>query len=134
MFFHAVCAFALAATASAYGTVAPRTLAVSAVRSSAIVMADAPAKKYRPTSFGVNPRVFKDRKNNVYNRYYQSTQATALKKVTAALAAGDKAEATKLFSAATSVIDKNVKRGIIHRNKGARNKSRWQKRLDAMAK
>jgi small subunit ribosomal protein S20 len=132
--FNAVCAFALAASAAAYSPVAPRTLAVSAIRSSAVVMSDAPAKKYRPTSFGVNPRVFKDRKNNVYNRYYKSTQATALKKVTAAMTAGDKAEATKLFSLATSVIDKNVKRGIIHKNKGARNKSRWQKRLDSMGK
>ncbi|KAJ1624613.1 ribosomal protein S20 [Pavlovales sp. CCMP2436] len=81
---------------------------------------------------GVNPRVFKDRKSNVYNRYYKSTQTTALKKVNAAISAGDKAEVLKLFSLATSVIDKNVKRGIIHRNKAARNKSRTQKRISVM--
>lgn len=86
-------------------------------------------EKYRPTSFGVNPRVYKDRKRNLYNRYYKSTQATALKKLSQAVEDKDVTEAKKLFSLAVSVIDKNVKRGIIHRNKGARSKSKWQKRV-----
>lgn len=91
---------------------------------------DAPKKKYRPSSTGVNPRVYKDRKRNLYNRYYKSTQATALKKVAAAIEQGDKSEAQRLFSLAMSVIDKNVKRGIIHKKRGARFKSRWQKKVD----
>ncbi|KAG8470421.1 hypothetical protein KFE25_008842 [Diacronema lutheri] len=125
----------LAATAVAFSGVAPPRAVHTAAQCrslSAVVMSDTPAKKYRPTSFGVNPRVYKDRKANLYNRYYKSTQATALKKVAAALASGDAAAAGTAFSLATSVIDKNVKRGIIHRNKGARQKSRTQKRLSAL--
>jgi small subunit ribosomal protein S20 len=134
----------LAASASAFSAVAMPVRAAAPCRAAAVMSTvtekwapppkDAePVKKYTPSSDGVNPRVFKDRRSNVYNRYYKSTQTTALKKVNAAMATGDKAEALKLFSVATSVIDKNVKRGIIHRNKGARNKSRTQKRISAMA-
>jgi small subunit ribosomal protein S20 len=125
----------LAASAAAYSVVPARGAApavAQCVSRTAVVMSDAAPKKYKPTSFGVNPRVYKDRKLNLYNRYYKSTQATALKKLGAAIASGDKAAAATLLSAATSVIDKNVKRGIIHRNKGARNKSRWQKQLTKM--
>lgn len=123
------------ASAAAFGVAPVRSLHSVARCRSAPAMSDAakPAKKYRPTSFGVNPRSLEDRKRNLYNRYYKSTQATMMKKVTAAIAKGDQAEAVKAFSLATSVIDKNVKRGIIHRNKGARKKSRTQKRITAMA-
>lgn len=126
----------LAASAAAFGAVAPvRAVHIAAQcrSASAVAMSDTEVKKkYTPTTMGVNPRCYEDRKRNLYNRYYKSTQATMLKRVEAAIAKGDQAEAVKAFSLATSVLDKNVKRGIIHRNKGARKKSRTQKRIAAM--
>ena len=57
---------------------------------------------------------------------------TYLKKVLAAVSAGNKEEATTAYKNAVSVIDKTSNKGLIHKNKAARYKSRLNSRIRAM--
>ncbi len=49
---------------------------------------------------------------------------TATKKVVKAIAAGDKDEAVSAYQAAVPYLDAMARKGIIHKNKAARQKSR----------
>tara|TARA_R110001599_G_scaffold88926_2_gene235927 strand:+ start:498 stop:689 length:192 start_codon:yes stop_codon:yes gene_type:complete len=49
---------------------------------------------------------------------------TYLKKVLAAIDSGDYEKATTAYTAAVPVIDRMADKGIIHKNKAARHKSR----------
>ena len=59
---------------------------------------------------------------------------SAIRKATLALKAGKHAEAATALADATPVIDSMVNKGIIHRNKAARHKSRLTKQVRALAK
>lgn len=59
---------------------------------------------------------------------------SAIRKATLALKAGKHAEAETALKEATPVIDSMVNKGIIHRNKAARHKSRLTKQVRALAK
>ena len=63
------------------------------------------------------------------NRYQHKTMRNALKKLRNT---EDKAEATALLPVVVSMIDKLVKRNIIHSNKAANLKSGLMKRVAAM--
>jgi small subunit ribosomal protein S20 len=68
------------------------------------------------------------------NRRYTSAVKTYYKRFEAALAAGDAAAIDTEHRQLVSTIDKAVKRGALHRNTGARKKSRAaaaRKRLSA---
>ena len=56
---------------------------------------------------------------------------TAIKKVDKAIKSGDTGGATGAYQAALPEIDTMVSKGIIHRNKAARHKSRLNKALKA---
>jgi small subunit ribosomal protein S20 len=58
------------------------------------------------------------------NRRYTSKIKTYFRRLDAAVAAGDVAQADEEFRVLTRTIDKAVKRGALHRNNGARKKSR----------
>jgi small subunit ribosomal protein S20 len=58
------------------------------------------------------------------NRRYTSTVKTYFRRLEAAVAAGDDATADADFKILVSTIDKAVKRGAMHKNTGARKKSR----------
>ena len=58
------------------------------------------------------------------NRRYTSTIKTYFRRLEAAVAAGDDATADADYKILVSTIDKAVKRGAMHRNTGARKKSR----------
>jgi small subunit ribosomal protein S20 len=58
---------------------------------------------------------------------------SAIRKATLALKAGKHAEAATALDEATPVIDSMVNKGIIHRNKAARHKSRLTKQVRALA-
>ncbi|MEI7839464.1 MAG: 30S ribosomal protein S20 [Methylococcaceae bacterium] len=62
--------------------------------------------------------------NRVRNGGQRSNLRTFIKKVLAAVKAGDKEQAVAAFKIAESVIDSAVTKGIIHKNKAARGKSR----------
>ena len=66
------------------------------------------------------------------NTSYRAMFRTVLKKVFAAISAGNKDEATTAYKAAVSVIDKTSNKGLIHKNKAARYKSRLNTRVHAM--
>ena len=58
---------------------------------------------------------------------------TFVKKVEAALTAGDKAAATEALAAAQPEIARDVAKGVLHKNTAARKFSRLNKRLQALA-
>ncbi len=68
-----------------------------------------------------------------HNMAQRSELRTAVKKVRAAIAAGDKAAAAGVFQASMSVIDRIADKKIIHKNKASRHKSRLAQAIKAMA-
>lgn len=67
------------------------------------------------------------------NAGQRSNLRTFIKKVIAAVRAGNKEQAQAAFKSAVPVIDSAVNKGLIHKNKAARSKSRLNSRLRAMA-
>lgn len=69
-------------------------------------------------------RVRQAEKHRAHNASMRSMLRTYIKKVVAAIAAGDQKVALASMQEATPVIDRMVNKGIIHKNKAARHKSR----------
>ena len=67
------------------------------------------------------------------NKAIRSKVKTMIKKVGAAIAAGDKAAAQAALLAATSEIDKATSKGVYHKNTSSRKVSRLSKAVNAMA-
>ena len=63
----------------------------------------------------------------------RSMVRTALKKVVKAIEAKDKAAAVEAFAAAQPVMDRYAARGLIHKNKAARHKSRLNAKIRELA-
>ncbi len=59
-----------------------------------------------------------------HNQARRSMMRTKLKAVTAAIDGGDRAAAEAAYAEAVPVLDRMATRGVIHRNKAARHKSR----------
>ena len=71
----------------------------------------------------------KARQRNVSAR---SMVRTAIKKVIKAIDAKDKAGAEAAFKNATPIVDRYAARGLIHKNKAARHKSRLNASIRAL--
>jgi small subunit ribosomal protein S20 len=71
----------------------------------------------------------KRRTRNVAKR---SEFRTVLKHTVSAIDTGDKESAVSALKAATPVIDSMVSKGLIHKNKAARHKSRLNARIKAL--
>lgn len=71
--------------------------------------------------------------NRKHNAGMRSALRTSIKKVQYALDANDKTAATEAYKAAIPAIDKAVSKGLIHRNKAARHKSRLNAHIQALA-
>ena len=69
-------------------------------------------------------RIQRTERERLENRRYTSTIKTYFRRLDAAVQAGNDDEADAEHRALVSVIDKGVKRGALHRNTGARKKSR----------
>ena len=67
------------------------------------------------------------------NKAIKSSVKTAVKKVDAAVAAGDKAAAEAALPVAIGEISKAASKGIYHKNTAARKVSRITKAVNAMA-
>ena len=67
------------------------------------------------------------------NVSYRSALRTAIKKVKTAIAAGDAAAAQSAMNEEVGNIDRIARKGIIHRNKAARHKSRLAAQVKALA-
>ena len=72
----------------------------------------------------------KRRKHNAGRR---SMLRTHIKKVVYAIEAGDKEPAVAAYEAAVPVIDRAANKGLIHKNKAARHKSRLNAHIRAMS-
>lgn len=70
---------------------------------------------------------------NKRNTSLRSTLRTAVKRVRKAIAAGDKAAATKEFQASQAVIDRIADKKIVHKNTASRTKSRMAQAIKALA-
>lgn len=70
--------------------------------------------------------------NRQRNASQRSAFRTGMKKVTYAIEAGDKEAATAAYTAAVPMIDGSVSKGLIHKNKAARHKSRLNAQIKAM--
>lgn len=68
-------------------------------------------------------------RRNAVNRQNKSALRTQVKKLREAIQKSDKETAQKLVSATVSLIDKSVKKSAIHKNKGARLKSRLTRQV-----
>ncbi len=67
-----------------------------------------------------------------HNASLRSMVRTYLKKVVSAIDAGDKEQATTAYAVAVPVIDRMTNKGIIHKNKAARHKSRLHRQIKAL--
>ena len=67
------------------------------------------------------------------NASHRSTVRTYIKKVVAAIEAGDQEAAGQALQTAIPVIDKMAGKGILHKNKAARHKSRLAARIKQLA-
>jgi small subunit ribosomal protein S20 len=72
-------------------------------------------------------------KRRAHNVAARSRLRTSVKKVLAAVGAGDRDKAVEAYKDAQPVIDTMVNKGIIHRNKAARHKRELNAKIKAMA-
>ena len=72
-------------------------------------------------------------KQRAHNASLRTAFRTAVKKVVKAVEAGDKAAAQVVYQASTKVIDRLADKGVFHKNKAARHKSRLSAQIKAMA-
>ena len=68
-----------------------------------------------------------------HNASLRSMVRTYIKRTIAAISAGEYAAATEAYKAAVPVIDRMADKGIIHKNKAARHKSRLNAQIKALA-
>ena len=95
-------------------------------------MASKPKKK-NPRLASGRKRVRQDIKLNAANTSLRSKYRTAVKNVEKAVVAGDKTKATELFAKAQAIVDKVADKGIFHKNKAARDKSRLSSKVKGLA-
>lgn len=83
-------------------------------------------------SLSARKRARQAEKHRLRNAGQRSHVRTTIKKVLNAIEAGDKSAAEAAFKAAVPAIDRSVSKGLMHRNKAARHKSRLNSHVHAM--
>jgi small subunit ribosomal protein S20 len=78
-------------------------------------------------------RAVQSEKRRQHNASRRSMTRTSLKKVLSAIASGDKEAAQAAYTAATPLLDRMATKGLIHKNKAARHKSRLAAQIKALA-
>merc|ERR1712083_9729 len=73
-----------------------------------------------------------NQRRRAYNKMYKSEMKTAIKKVLMAVKLKDYDSAFVRLSSAMSIIDKNVKRNLVHKNNAARKKSNLTLKVKAL--
>jgi len=84
-------------------------------------------------SSSAKKRVRQSAKRRLHNMGIRSEARTHIKNVIKAIEAGDKKEALELFNKMVPIVDKVANKGIFHKNKIARHKSRLNNKIKAMA-
>jgi len=67
-----------------------------------------------------------------HNKHIRSGMRTMVKTVIYAIEAGKKEDAVEAYKIAVPAIDSSVSKGILHKNKAARQKSRLNSRIQSM--
>lgn len=70
---------------------------------------------------------------NAHNTGLRSQFRTVIKNIQKAVTAGDKEKAVSLYRNGQSVIDSMADKGVFHKNKAARHKSRLNAKVKALA-
>jgi len=77
-------------------------------------------------------RVITSEKARRHNASRRSMMRTYMKRVVAAIEAGQKETAQEAFTALVPVLDRYATKGLIHKNKAARHKSRLNAKINAL--
>lgn len=78
-------------------------------------------------------RAIQNQKTRVHNMGLRSMARTYIKRVVAAIEKGDLESAKRAYTEAIPVLDRMADKGVIHKNKAARHKSRLNKQIKAVA-
>ncbi len=71
-------------------------------------------------------------KRRLHNASRKTEMRTYLKSVLKAIQAGNKEEAMAIYKKATSMVDRLATKGLIHKNKAARHKSRLNNHIKGL--
>jgi small subunit ribosomal protein S20 len=82
--------------------------------------------------FSALKRARQTEKRTVRNRANTSQLRTALRDMRESLEKGDKAGASEIYRQTVSVLDKAIRKGVLHENTASRYKSRLSARLSAL--
>ena len=85
-----------------------------------------------PNIKSAKKRVIVSEKKTAENKSDKSIVKTALKKMNAAIEAGDEQAAKTTYQEVCSVLDKAVAKGIMHKNTAANKKSGFAVRINAL--
>ena len=77
-------------------------------------------------------RARQNEKRRQHNASLRSMVRTYLKKVDAAIESGVQGDAQQAYTAAVPVLDRMADKGILHKNKAARHKSRLNAKVKAL--
>jgi small subunit ribosomal protein S20 len=91
------------------------------------------AKKKNPRLASGRKRARQNIKLNAAHTSLRSKYRTVVKNVEKAVGAGDKDKAVELFAKMQAVVDSIADKGIFHKNKAARDKSRLSAKVKALA-
>lgn len=72
-------------------------------------------------------------KNNLHNASLRSMMRTYMKKMVAAIKEGNPANAAEVYKKVSSVVDRMASKGLIHKNKAARHKQRFNAQVRALS-
>ena len=86
-----------------------------------------------PNIKSAKKRVLVTEKKTAQNKAIKSALKTQIKKFLAAVNAGDRESANKLYPETVSAIDSAVTKGILHKNNAANKKAKLAKKLAAIA-
>ena len=86
-----------------------------------------------PNIKSAKKRVLVTEKKSQQNKMIKSALKTQIKKLLAAVSAGDKDTATALYPETVSAIDSAVTKGILHKNNAANKKAKLAKKLASIA-
>ncbi|WP_129359619.1 MULTISPECIES: 30S ribosomal protein S20 [Micrococcaceae] len=78
-------------------------------------------------------RILTNEKARLRNNAYKSELRTAVRKVNAAVEAGNKEEAQEALRFVGKKFDKAVSKGVLHKNNAANKKSSLSKRVNALS-
>jgi small subunit ribosomal protein S20 len=82
--------------------------------------------------FSALKRTRQTEKRTAVNRASKSRLRTALRELRSAMDQGDKGVAENKFREATSILDKSVQKGVVHKNTASRYKARLAARVAAV--